>query len=153
MSDAIDKTHEEDVFGDSVSKKAEELGAAVKHFNERPEPEVKDAEAPAAPTTVLVPRERTPAEMAELEIARQRFDAALPKRSFSGRNPELGPMIKCVRCGQRHRDNVHHDPIKYKDGTTQSEQGRPVGNPVGWRAKPGKMMWIEALKKFVTINR
>jgi hypothetical protein len=153
MSDAIDKTHEEDIIGEEQVRTPEELEAAVKQFNERPEPEVKEAEAPAAPTTVLVPRERTPAEMAELEIARQRFAAELPKRSFSGRNPELGPMIKCVRCGQRHRDNVQHDPIKYKDGTTQQEQGRPVGNPVGWRAKPGKMMWIEALKKFVTINR
>ena len=62
-------------------------------------------------------------------------------------------MIKCAQCGLRHRDNVKHDPIKYKEGTTQSEHGKPVANAAGWRAKPGKMYWIEQLKKFVTINR
>jgi hypothetical protein len=88
-----------------------------------------------------------------IEAAADRFKIALTERSFSGRNPELGPMIKCQLCGLRHRDNVKHDPIAYKEGTTQAEHGRPVANAAGWRAKPGRMYWIKELKKFVTINR
>ena len=62
-------------------------------------------------------------------------------------------MVKCAQCGQRHRDNVKHEPIVYKEDTKQVEQGRPVGNGAGWRAKPGKPMWIKELKKFVTLTR
>lgn len=126
--------------------------------------EMKQQEAEQSPIEALAkvsdetaiefePHKRTPAEMIELEIARQRFAKELPQRSFSGRNPELGPMIKCAQCGLRHRDNVKHDPIKYKEGTAQTEHGRPVANAAGWRAKPGRMYWIKELKKFVTINR
>lgn len=96
---------------------------------------------------------RSPSEMIELIRATERFKVVLTERSFSGRNPELGPMIKCAQCGQRHRDNVKHDPIAYKEGTTQVEQGRPVANAAGWRAKPGKLMWIKELKKFMTLTR
>jgi hypothetical protein len=153
MSEAMDNTHEEDLIGEQQIKTAEELAAAVKSFNERPEPVAEEVSAKATPEVELVPRKRTPAEMVELEIAKQKFEKALPERSFSGRNPELGPMIKCAQCGLRHRDNVKHDPIKYKKDTTQSEHGRPVANAAGWRAKPGKLMWIKELKKFVTLTR
>lgn len=142
---------QDDFIGEGVIKTNEEMDAAVKKFNERPEPEPQ--EVPAEPTVELVPRQRTLDEVIKLEIARQKFAEALPQRSFSGRNPELGPMIKCAQCGRRHRDNVKHEPIKYKEGTIQAEHGRPVANAAGWRAKPGKMYWIEQLKKFVTINR
>jgi hypothetical protein len=30
-------------------------------------------------------------------------------RSFSGRHPELGKMIKCTACGRRHRDSNKHE--------------------------------------------
>jgi len=96
---------------------------------------------------------KSPAEMIELIQATERFKVALTERSFSGRNPELGPMIKCAQCGTRHRDNVKHEPIKYKDETVQTEHGRPVGNGAGWRVKPGRPMWIKELKKFVTLTR
>ncbi len=97
------------------------------------------------------PRVRTPEEIEALQEAAARFEVSLTKRSFSGRNPELGPMIKCHLCGRRHRDSEKHsESVKY---TKVNEGGRPSANPFGWRAKPGKMMWIPGLKKFVTINR
>ncbi len=96
---------------------------------------------------------RTTDETLELFLAKKHFEETFKQRSFSGRNPELGPMVKCAQCGQRHRDNVKHEPIVYKEDTKQVEQGRPVGNGAGWRAKPGKPMWIKELKKFVTLTR
>jgi len=97
-------------------------------------------------------------------LAALRFKEEFRKRSFSGRNPQLGPMIKCAQCGLRHRDNVRHDPIKYADksGTPEGESNpmiaqprrfRGVANAFGWRAKPGKMIWIKELKKFMTLTR
>jgi|HubBroStandDraft_2_1064218.scaffolds.fasta_scaffold18466_5 hypothetical protein len=131
---------------------SEELKKAVEVFETREEKPASEEVVEEPPKVEFVPRKKTPAEMVELVIATERFKGALKERSFSGRNPELGPMIKCVRCGQRHRDNVKHDEIKYKEGTTQSEGGRRVANPVGWRAKPGKPVYIPQLKKVVTIN-
>jgi hypothetical protein len=112
-----------------------------------------DEELRGTSSSEPLPLERTAEESIELLVAKEAFEKGLKNRSFSGRNPELGPMIKCVRCGLRHRDNVKHDPIKYKEGTTQSEHGRPVANAAGWRAKPGKMYWIKELKKFLTLTR
>jgi hypothetical protein len=159
MSEAIDNTQEEDVIDEVVNKAAEDLGAAVKHFQERPEPELQEYCVEPTGTIELTKdgvtkvNGRTAEEIVDLQIATERFKVSLTERSFSGRNPELGPMIKCAQCGRRHRDNVKHDPIKYKEGTTQAEHGRPAANAAGWRAKPGKMYWIKELKKFVTINR
>jgi hypothetical protein len=151
----------DDMIGEEVVRTPEQMEAlmkAVEAFSEaQAEGEITKPLDPQAaqsePEVVLEPHKRTPAEMVELEIAKQKFEKALPERSFSGRNPELGPMIKCAQCGLRHRDNVKHDPIVYKKDTTQSEHGRPVANPAGWRAKPGKLMWIKELKKFVTLTR
>jgi len=143
----------DDIIGEEQVRTPEQMKAlqdAVEHFRAA---DPRPPTSPAEPVVELVPRKKTPAEILELTIAAGRFKIELTKRSFSGRNPELGPMIKCQQCGQRHRDNVKHDPIKYKKDTTQVESGRPVANPVGWRAKPGKQMWIKELKKFVTINR
>ena len=164
--------NEDDVIDEIVNKAAEDLGAAVNRFNER-EDEIAKPIDPLAATdpglqeycvdpagTIELTKDgvtkvngRTAEEIVDLQIATERFKVSLTERSFSGRNPELGPMIKCAQCGRRHRDNVKHDPIAYKEGTTQAEHGRPVANAAGWRAKPGKMYWIEQLKKFVTINR
>jgi hypothetical protein len=105
------------------------------------------------PAVEFVQRKRTPAELIELTIVAERFKVALKERSFSGRNPEMGPMIKCAQCGTRHRDNVKHEPIKYKDASAQTQQGRPVGNGAGWRAKPGKPVYIKELKKVLTLTR
>jgi hypothetical protein len=96
-------------------------------------------------------------------MATEKFKKEFKQRSFSGRNPELGKMIKCVQCGLRHRDNVKHGPIKYADkpGTPEGESNpmeaqtkryRPVGNKY-WRARPGMMMWIPGLNKFVNLTR
>lgn len=120
-------------------------------MNEDQDIGVVDAEIVEEPKIVV--DMRTVEDIAAVTEAAARFQSELVKRSFSGRNPELGPMIKCAQCGLRHRDNVKHDPIKYKEGTTQAEHGRPIANAAGFRAKPGKMYWIKELKKFVTINR
>jgi len=96
-------------------------------------------------------------------VAAERFKREFRMRSFSGRNPQLGPMIKCVQCGLRHRDNVRHDPIRYanKPGTPEGESNpmtaetkkfRGQANPF-WRAKPGRYVWIKELKKFLTLTR
>jgi hypothetical protein len=96
-------------------------------------------------------------------MAKKFFEKEFKQRSFSGRNPTLGPMIKCAQCGLRHRDNVKHEPIKYanKPGTPEGESNpmiaqtkrfRPVGNKY-WRPRPGIMIWIPDLKKYVRLTR
>jgi hypothetical protein len=37
--------------------------------------------------------------------------AAIHARSFSGRYPEWGQMIKCQVCGQRHREAIKHSQV------------------------------------------
>lgn len=99
----------------------------------------------------------------KLIAAKIEFEKSLKHRSFSGRNPTLGPMIKCAQCGLRHRDNVKHEPIKYADkpGTPEGESNpmiaqtkhfRPVGNKY-WRPRPGIMIWIDGIKKYVRLTR
>jgi hypothetical protein len=83
-------------------------------------------------------------------IAAERFKKEFKQRSFSGRNPQLGPMIKCVQCGLRHRDNVQHEPTKYV-AVAETKHMRGVRNPF-WRTHPGKFQWIKELKKFVRIT-
>ena len=53
-------------------------------------------------------------------IAKLREDIA--DRSFSGRHPELGKMIKCQICGLRHRSS-----IVCKQRFALREDGEPVG--------------------------
>lgn len=55
-----------------------------------------------------------------LSVERQALNAAIAKtwaalrnRSFSGRNPQLGRMIKCQICGRRHRENWEVGGVKY----------------------------------------
>lgn len=96
-------------------------------------------------------------------IASDTFKKEFRLRSFSGRNPELDKMIKCAQCGLRHRDAVKHNPIKYADkpGTPEGEHNpmeaqtkrhRPIGNKF-WRARPGIMVWIPIVNKFVRLTR
>jgi hypothetical protein len=40
--------------------------------------------------------------------------AEIHERSFSGRHPELGKMIKCAVCNERHRDSIKCLP-RYKE--------------------------------------
>jgi hypothetical protein len=88
------------------------------------------------------------------------YEKAFKQRSFSGRHPELGPMIKCVECGRRHRDNIKHD-FKYanKPGTPEGESNpmiaqakriRVKGNPF-WPVRRGIMVWFNTLHKFVKL--
>ena len=55
-----------------------------------------------------------------LSVERQALNAAIAKtraalrnRSFSGRNPQLGRMIKCQICGRRHRENWEVGGVRY----------------------------------------
>jgi hypothetical protein len=55
-----------------------------------------------------------------LSVERQALNAAIAKtwaalrnRSFSGRNPQLGRMVKCQICGRRHRENWEVGGVKY----------------------------------------
>jgi hypothetical protein len=41
-----------------------------------------------------------------LNAAIENFKKTFENRSFSGRHPELGKMIKCAVCGRRHRSSV-----------------------------------------------
>jgi hypothetical protein len=55
----------------------------------------------------------------EGQAAAQEALAAIRQRSFSGRNPELGKMVKCQVCGRRHRASEVHEQkfaIKNKQG-------------------------------------
>lgn len=85
-----------------------------------------------------------------LILAKENFEKAFKQRSFSERNPELGKMIKCQLCGQRHRDSVKHETVTLAEASPKHY--RPIGNPF-WRSKPGKYMWIKELKKFMTLTR
>jgi hypothetical protein len=55
-------------------------------------------------------------ERQALNTAVARTRAALRNRSFSGRNPQLGRMINCPICLQRHRENWIVTGIKFVDG-------------------------------------
>jgi len=85
------------------------------------------------------------------ESMREKFEESFRSRSFSGRNAELGKMMKCPLCGMRDRESVimKHD---HKVAEASPRRYRPVGNPF-WRSKPGKFIWIPELKKFMTLTR
>lgn len=135
-----------------TNKKLSPLDEAKAQFEKSlTEKKEQPEETATTAAAITMPHERTAAETVELEVAKQRFAKEFSMRSFSGRNPTLGPMINCRMCGRRHRDSEKHsESVKY---IKVSEGGRPAANPYGWRTKPGKTMWIEELKKFVTINR
>ena len=64
----------------------------------------------------------------EGQSAVQETLAAIRQRSFSGRNPELGKMVKCQVCGRRHRASEVHE----QKFATQTKQGvaYKLKNPV-----------------------
>ena len=84
-----------------------------------------------------------------------KFQEAFRARSFSGRNPELGKMTNCPACGLRHRAAVSQchvgGKIRYYLHMPEGSRVHLQGNPVGWRAKPGKLIWVPELKQFRTI--
>ena len=91
------------------------------------------------------------AEKVRLIVAADEFEKVLKLRSFSGRNPLLGKMIKCAKCGRRHRDEEScgtYNLVVEAEG----QRAHPAGNPF-WRTHPGKYVWIQDLRKFVTIHR
>ena len=108
-------------------------------------------------TTVVVDQDR-------LKESVERFGKEFRLRSFYGRHPEIGKMIKCALCGLRHRATQCHmteQKFANKPGTPEGESnpmiatgknGRPIGNPF-WRARPGLFLWIKGLNKFVRIVR
>lgn len=96
-----------------------------------------------------------------LTIAVDTFEKERKRRPFSGRNPQLGKMIKCVLCGRRHRETECHlkaQKFANKPGTPEGETdpitvdapGHRIANPY-WRTHPGTMHFIPELKKFVRI--
>lgn len=95
------------------------------------------------------------------KIAAVEFETARRQRSFSGRHPELGPMINCPVCQRRHRDNENCQ-IRYanKPGTPEGESNPMVAetkrvrlqaNPFGWRMKIGRFVYFNTLKKYIKI--
>lgn len=95
--------------------------------------------------------EEDAAEKIRLIVAADEFEKARKSRSFSGRNPLLGKMIKCAKCGRRHRDEEScgtYNLIVEAEG----QRARQIANPF-WRSHPGAYTWIQDLKKFVTIHR
>jgi hypothetical protein len=98
---------------------------------------------------------------AALSDAVANFEKELKRRSFSGRNPELGRMIKCGVCRRRHRESERRCEQKFanKPGTPEGESDpmiaepkhyHPEHNPF-WRAHPGTMAYVKELKKYVRI--
>jgi hypothetical protein len=90
--------------------------------------------------------------------ASEQFEKSFRQRSFSGRNPELGPMIKCAECGRRHRDNERHDAIRYAINaetgevmTAKTKHLRVPADPY-WRPKRGIFVWFNTLNKFVKLD-
>jgi hypothetical protein len=92
------------------------------------------------------------AEKIRLIQAALEFEKSLKQRSFFGRHPEIGKMIKCVKCVRRHREFDEQscgtfNLVKEAEG----QRAHPAGNPF-WRSHPGKYVWIRDLKQFVTIQ-
>jgi hypothetical protein len=97
---------------------------------------------------------------AALSAAVANFAKELKLRSFAGRNPELGKMIKCAVCRRRHRESVRcEQKFANKPGTPEGESNpmickskryRPERNPF-WRAHPGVTVYVKELKKYVRI--
>lgn len=97
---------------------------------ENQNPETIEQKAPVEPSTTAVPfegsqetgyyadfsgAELTPVPEAETQVVTpaeavlKTADEALKEirgRSFSGRHPELGKMVKCAVCGFRHRSSI-----------------------------------------------
>lgn len=95
----------------------------------------------------------------DFSVVVSNFYKELKRRSFSGRNPELGKMIKCQLCTLRHRESQCHmkDQVfaKRADGTLRIAKGQrahPQANPF-WRARPGIFRFIPGVDKFVRIVR
>jgi hypothetical protein len=91
-------------------------------------------------------------ETVRLAQAVLKFKDEFKTRSFSGRHSELGKMIKCVKCGRRHRDSEESCGTFNLVKEAVGQRAHGTSNPF-WRAHPGAYMWIKELKKFATIHR
>lgn len=92
--------------------------------------------------------------------AAEKFERERKGKSFSGRHPELGPMIKCYVCNRRHRDNeqclIRYATTVNKDQPcepriAETKKLRIPANPFGWRPKIGRFVWFNTLKKFIKL--
>lgn len=86
----------------------------------------------------------------DLAKAVEKFDSSFRDRSFSGRHPELGKMIKCD-CGHRHRSSIIHERVFATDikGEPCAPRVAPAprvlrtpANPYGWRPKPNPLLML-----------
>jgi hypothetical protein len=68
-------------------------------------------------------------ENQQLQEAVDKATKALRSRSYSGRHPELGKMIKCAACGRRHYDFKICEITYAKDA-----DGNEIVNPWGARS-------------------
>lgn len=102
--------------------------------------------------------------IAGLAVAVDTFQKEFKRRPFSGRNAQLGKMIKCPLCSQRHRESqcyMKDQKFANRPGTPEGESDpmtaetktlRTSANPF-WRSHPGVMQFVPALKKYVRIVR
>ena len=65
-------------------------------------------------------------ERQALNAAVARTRAALRNRSFSARNPQLGRMINCQVCSQRHRENYQCAQSFAKPRYVFQDDGTPI---------------------------
>ena len=86
----------------------------------------------------------------ELVQAVEKFDAEYRDRSFSGRHPELGRMIKCDGCGRRHRSSIIHERkfatdikgVPCPPRIAETKRYRHQANRYGWRERPNPLILL-----------
>lgn len=70
--------------------------------------------------------ELEPVQTPESKAASDQALAEIKNRSFSGRHPELGKMIKCQVCGLRHRKNERVCKQKFATGRYDLRDPKPL---------------------------
>lgn len=86
----------------------------------------------------------------DLSKAVEKFEESFHDRSFSGRNPELGKMIKCDGCGLRHRSSIIHERkfatdihgVSCEPRVAQPLRYRHQANRYGWRERPNPLILL-----------
>jgi hypothetical protein len=92
-------------------------------------------------------------ETLKMFVATESFKKDFKLRSFFGRHPEIGKMIKCAKCGRRHREfDVESCGTFNLVKEAEGQRAHTSANPF-WRSHPGAYVWIRDLKQFVTIHR
>ncbi len=85
-----------------------------------------------------------------LTRAVEAFEEKRRDLSFSGRNPELGKMVKCDGCGLRHRSSIIHERKFATDihgepcqpRIAEPKRFRQVANRYGWRVRPNPLILL-----------